>query len=109
MKGRKAIVSAVAIVILAVISLSLFGCDKFQNPPLPGLDDIYRNYNATEGEIDTATLQMVLPDGWSVLSSASGTHADSDIGYISSLDAFIVVSPRARFPWRRSPRATARC
>lgn len=93
MKGRKAIVSAVAIVILAVISLSLFGCDKFQNPPLPGLDDIYRNYNATEGEIDTATLQMVLPDGWSVLSSASGTHADSDIGYISSLDAFIVVSP----------------
>ena len=81
------VVAAVA----AVTAFTAFGCNKFTDNA-PALSDIYRNYDATQGEIDTAELGLVLPEGWQVLSSASGANADSDIGYIASMNAFIVVN-----------------
>ena len=90
MKKKRALMIVVAAV-AALTALAMFGCDKFDTS-MPDLSDIYINYDATQGEIDTAELSLVLPDGWSVLSSASGANADSDIGYISSLNAFIVVN-----------------
>ena len=90
MKKKRALMIVVAAV-AALTALAMFGCDKFDTS-MPDLSDIYINYDATQGEIDTAKLSLVLPDGWSVLSSASGANADSDIGYISSLNAFIIVN-----------------
>lgn len=92
MRKKKAIVLIVAAVMTVALAFTLFGCDKFGGNTLPSLDEIYRNYDATQGEIDRAELQIVLPEGWQVLTSASGNHADSDIGYIASLDAFIIVN-----------------
>lgn len=92
MRKKKTIAFIAAAALAAVIALSLFGCDRFGGEDLPALNDIYREYDATQAEIDTAELQIILPDGWQVLTSASGNHADSDIGYVAGLDAFIVVN-----------------
>lgn len=90
MRKKKAIALTVAAVLVVALAFTLFGCNKFGGKELPALNEIYRSYDATQSEIDTAQLQLVLPDGWEVLNSASGSHADSDIGYIAALDAFIV-------------------
>ncbi len=89
----------IAAVMTAVVALTVFGCDKFSTN-MPSLADIYANYDSTQGEIDGAELSLVLPDGWKVLSSTSGYdpssktkyNADSDIGYIASMNAFIIVN-----------------
>ena len=99
MRKKKTIAFIAAAALAAVIALSLFGCDRFGGEDLPALNDIYREYDATQAEIDTAELQIILPDGWQVLTSASGNHADSDIGYVAARDvlglgADIVVTGR---------------
>ena len=89
MKKKALIIIASAL--LAVFAFALFGCDRFDTST-PDFSDIYRNYTATQAEIDSSELSVVLPDGWSVLAQKSGAHADSDIGYIASMNAFIVVN-----------------
>ena len=88
---KKVCFTLVVAAVAAVTAFTAFGCNKFTDNA-PALSDIYRNYDATQGEIDTAELGLVLPEGWQVLSSASGANADSDIGYIASMNAFIVVN-----------------
>lgn len=82
---RKFAAFVVVIVVLAALAATLVGCDKDVR-----LGDIFVNYESA-GEITHAELQLTLPTGWNVLTDST-TYADSDIGYSSSLDAYIVVN-----------------
>ena len=88
---RKKIFATLIVAAGVFTALTAFGCNKFSTET-PSLADIYVDYDATQGEIDTAELSLILPDGWTVLSSASGDNADSDIGYIAGMNAFIVTN-----------------
>lgn len=86
---KKVILITAAVIVAATLAGALLGCNRF-NTATPDLADIYRDYAATDAEIDGAELCLTLPKGWGVLSSYT-SHPDSDIGYIRSLNAFIVV------------------
>ena len=86
---KKVILITAAVIVAATLAGALLGCNRF-NTETPDLADIYRDYAATDAEIDGAELCLTLPEGWGVLSSYT-SHPDSDIGYIRSLNAFIVV------------------
>ena len=88
---KKIFATLIVAAVVIVTALTAFGCNKFSTET-PSLADIYVDYDATQGEIDTAELSLILPDGWTVLSSASGDNADSDIGYIAGMNAFIVTN-----------------
>ena len=88
---KKKIALTVVAVVIVVVSVAVAGCNKFSTDA-PALSDIYVNYSSTQAELDGAALELILPDGWTVLSSASGDNADSDIGYIASMNAFIVTN-----------------
>ena len=88
---KKIFATLIVAAVVIVTALTAFGCNKFSTE-IPSLADIYVDYDATQGEIDTAELSLILPDGWTVLSSASGDNADSDIGYIAGMNAFIVTN-----------------
>lgn len=88
---KKIFATLIVAAIVIVTALTAFGCNKFSTEK-PSLADIYVDYDATQGEIDGAELSLILPNGWTVLSSASGDNADSDIGYIASMNAFIVTN-----------------
>lgn len=88
---KKKIALTVVAVLIVMVSVAVAGCNKFSTDA-PALSDIYVNYSSTQAELDGAALELILPDGWTVLSSASGDNADSDIGYIASMNAFIVTN-----------------
>ena len=82
---RKFAAFVIVVVVLAALAATLVGCDKATR-----LGDIFVGYESA-GEITRAELQLTLPTGWNVLTD-SATYADSDIGYSSTLDAYIVVN-----------------
>lgn len=82
---RKLAVLTVLVVTLAVLAAALVGCNKDVR-----LGDIFVNYESA-GEITHADLQLTLPVGWKVLTDNSSCD-DSDIGYVSALDGYIVVN-----------------
>ena len=82
---RKFAAFVIVVVVLAVLAATLVGCDKATR-----LGDIFVGYESA-GEITRAELQLTLPTGWNVLTDST-TYADSDIGYSSTLDAYIVVN-----------------
>ena len=85
---RRLWVSVALTVVLVMSALLLAACD-----PQVTLGDIFVSYTS-EGEITRAELQFTLPVGWTVLTDSaanySSLHADSDIGYVKSLGAYIV-------------------
>ena len=85
---RRLWVSVALTVVLVMSALLLAACD-----PQVTLGDIFVGYTS-EGEITRAELQFTLPVGWTVLTDSaanySSLHADSDIGYVKSLGAYIV-------------------
>lgn len=102
MKRRRFLI-CIAAALAVMFAFLLFGCDKY-TPKQVSLSDIYRNYPSTDGEINAAELSLVLPDGWQVLTDvSSGRHVDSDIGYIASLNAFIVVNKEGALSIARVP------
>lgn len=84
---KRNLISAVLVVLMCVAVLA--GCNRFRGKA-PTLGDIFVD-RASASEITGYDTELILPEGWEVLSSATGDHKDSDIGYIRSLDAFVVV------------------
>lgn len=82
---RKLVAFTVLVVTLAVLAAALVGCNKKVR-----LGDIFVNYESA-GEITHADLQLTLPVGWKVLTDNTSCD-DSDIGYVSSLDGYIVTN-----------------
>lgn len=85
---RKIRTIASVIIVLVAVCVLATACGRFTDY-VPTIGEIYGN-TYTAGAIDTATLQTILPEGWSVLGSAASPNADSDTGYIASLDAYVV-------------------
>lgn len=82
--------NVIAILLIAAVCVfALFGCNRFRGSA-PVLGDIFVD-TASASELTGYETALILPEGWEVLSSATGDHKDSDIGYIRSLDAFVVV------------------
>lgn len=79
--------------IVVGLMVSFASCNKSSEKKVT-LNSVYKS-NASFGEFTSAERVTVLPAGWSVYTDSSSKNgesltANSDIGYISSLDAFII-------------------
>lgn len=73
--------------VLLASCLALFACDK--NKPKT-VEDIFKSTNS-KSEFSGYKLEISLPAGWSVYtSSGKQTANSSDVGYIESINAFVV-------------------
>lgn len=73
--------------VLLASCLALFGCDK--NKPKT-VEDIFKS-TSSKSEFSGYKLEISLPAGWSVYtSSGKQTANSSDVGYIESINAFVV-------------------
>lgn len=80
------------VVVLSLCAVLFAGCNFKQT--YPSVNEIYQA-SASGGQITGAELQVVLPEGWEVFTSASknySSHKDSDTGYIPSIDAYVVTN-----------------
>lgn len=74
---------------LLATSTLLFACNKKKTV---GVEDIFKNIQSN-AEFSSYKLEISLPVGWSVYTSygtSSQTAMASDVGYIESIDAFVV-------------------
>lgn len=73
--------------VLLASCLALFACDK--NKPKT-VEDIFKS-TSSKSEFSSYKLEISLPAGWSVYtSSGKQTANSSDVGYIESINAFVV-------------------
>lgn len=90
---KKTILIAVALLVVAVSAFALFACNKPKSTPVT-LGDVYLD-TTSPNEFTSYKTEFVLPAGWEVYTlstktSSEALNANSDIGYIKDMDAFVV-------------------
>lgn len=89
----KCIAMTLSVCVLLGCAFMLFACNE-DEPTAKSVSDIFKSTQSPK-ELTSAKREFTLPAGWSVYTSSatkSSQNADvnSDIGYIESIDAFVV-------------------
>ncbi|MBR4801003.1 MAG: hypothetical protein IK048_04985 [Clostridia bacterium] len=92
---KRIILGSIAALIAVVSVVSLFGCNN-DKPKSSTLSDIFKE-TTSPAEFTSSRREFTLPIGWTVTTEESSDtlSANSDVGYIKSMNAFIVTNGKA--------------